>query len=565
MARDERTVGTTVNVLCHGIPFCCDWTPLTRYRGAHDIRSIGNHPECHYRYDPNAETWPEIVARIAREWMPELALFWVPEIHPPPERVEDSPIRTVALVSDWNVHYPVLAANLMRYDLVLCDRPGVEVLAGPTLQPHHLFPLYSHIANVHRPHDVPKDIDVLFVGNLNHAAHPTRGRFLERLARLADRYRIVIATNYVGDAYAHLLSRARIVFNHSIRGELNLRVFETIACGSVPMLERANREALDWFTDGRDIVLYDEHDFVFRIESLLHDSSSLDAVRDAAHARTETFAGENRFDALIAWAASQRPAARGFHALEAAERSYQDVLQYGFSRWNVYYATQGARIGALARSLPDDPRVWTAIARHLLDLRTPTADAASRRQDAMKAFHHAWSLNPQSAPRALNCASACRMYQDTPLEEQYLLRVIHASAIDGAEELLGSPLDATYTRWHLAVACKTADVRTLHAEAWNRLAVIRAGRGELDAALDHLRSALHDDPASTKGGRLHAEIFVRLGRAAEGASRLEQTIAATPFDFENRARLIELLDQLERPEAAAGWRQDTDRIRRALV
>lgn len=554
-----------MNVLCHGIPFCCDWTPLQRYRGPHDVRSIGNHEDCHYRYDFHAETWPQIVARIAKEWQPDLALVWVPEIHPPPQHIEDSPIPTVALVSDWNVYHPILAGNLTRYDHVLCDKPGVGVFSRSGLRPHHLFPLYSHISSIHRRHDVDKDIDILFVGNLNHAAHPRRGRYLERIARLSDRVHVVITTNYIGDAYAHLLSRARIVFNHSIRGELNLRVFETLACGAAPCIEADNSEVHDWFTDGVDIVLYDEHTLEDRLCGYLNRPKDLEALRNAAHARAGEFAGEHRFDALIDWAAAQPAATRAFHSLDAIDRCYQDLLQYGFSRWNVYHPKQDACIAELARTAPAAPRTWSAIGRHLLDPRTPVVDEATRPQDVLKATHRAWTLDRDSAPRALNAASVCRTYQAADREEGYLRHAIEASGIDGAGELLGSQADPTWARWNMAIAQGTAGVGMIHAEARIRLAAILAARGELDAALDHLQQAVIDDPDTTKGARLHAEILDRIGRSVEAASVLESAVRDTPFDFDTRTRLIDLCVSLGREDDAAAWRHDSELLRRPLV
>jgi hypothetical protein len=161
-----------MNVLTHGTPFFCSYAPIELYEGPHDIRTVGNFAGAQYRYDPLTETAHDVVGRIRREWAPDLLLCWMPEIHPPPPGIEESPIPTVALVSDWNVFYPILNINLSRYDVVLCDTPGTVALESDQVSPTHLFPLYSQITPIHRPYGQPKDIDVVFVGNLNHASHP---------------------------------------------------------------------------------------------------------------------------------------------------------------------------------------------------------------------------------------------------------------------------------------------------------------------------------------------------------------------------------------------------------
>ncbi len=553
-----------MNVLCHGIPFCCDWTPLERYCGRHDIRSIGNHPSCRYRYDFHTERWPDILRRIQREWSPELVLVWVPELHPPPQGIEDSPIPTVAMVSDWNVYYAVLNKNLARYDLVLCDKPGVPVFSSPSVRPHYLMPLYSQISGIHRRLPVEKDIDILFVGNLNHAAHPRRGKLLERIARLSRKYRVVIATNYVGDAYAHLLNRARIVFNHSIRGELNLRVFETMACGGAPWIEADNAEARDWFENDTDIVLYTEDDLEKRIAEYLDRPEKLERVCAAASARAHEFAGEARFDALIEWASAQRCGDRAFHGFDEIEKRYQDLLQYGFSRWDVYYPAQSHSVTHLAKDAPTDPRVWTAVARHMLDPRTPMDDPAQRPRRVLTAARHAVALQPDSAARALNVASLCRTFQMHDDEERTLHEVLNANAIDGAEEVLGTHADAFWARWAFAVATKSAHVGLLHAEAHARLAVVAALQERLDESAGHLVQARELDPRSVQGARLHTEILWQTGRRDEAVVMLHDAIAQIPFEFEGRKRLVQMLIELGRDTEATHLNEDTALLRRAL-
>ena len=90
--------------------------------------------------------------------------------------------------------------------------------------------------------DRPRDIDVLFVGNLNPAIHHRRLHWLGRLAQLSRRWNIVIRTGVFGDDYRNLLSRSKIVFNHSIRGECNERRFEAVATGALLLQEHGNTE-----------------------------------------------------------------------------------------------------------------------------------------------------------------------------------------------------------------------------------------------------------------------------------------------------------------------------------
>jgi hypothetical protein len=98
-----------------------------------------------------------------------------------------------------------------------------------------------------------RDIDILFVGNTHPAVQRERNPWL---ARLADRRNVFIAQSVWGDEYRQLLSRAKIVFNRSIRGEANMRTFEAAAAGALLFQEEENLEVRDFFEDGKECVLY---------------------------------------------------------------------------------------------------------------------------------------------------------------------------------------------------------------------------------------------------------------------------------------------------------------------
>lgn len=533
-----------MRVLCHGIPFCCNNTPLVRYRGPHEIRSLGFSPDVWYRYDPANETIRDIVNRISGEWKPDLILCWVPGIHPPPLGIEASPIPTVALVSDWNIFYPVLAVNLARYDLVLCDKPGVAALKSELVSPQHLFPLYSQITTIHNPYPVEKDIDILFAGNLSRAAHPERTRYLHRLAQLSDRYRVVITAGVYRQEYARLLSRARIVFNHSIRGELNLRVFETMACGSLAFLEEDNQEVRDWFEDRRDIVLYNEVNFEEHIEYFLEHQKEAERIAAQGHARAPEFAGENRFTELIDWAARQPSSGRRFAALPAQEQDYQTVLMYSASRWSEHRPLAERCLFRPARTFPDDPRVWTAVGQYVLGRTDEGESDSDRKERSIKAFVQAHRLDPGSAPYALNAASIHRHWGEEEGEAHYLQAVLNADSLAGAKLVVGSHENPFWVRWQRAVAEKKASLAMVKAEARIRLATMLAQHGQLDLAEDHLAKAASLDPQNVGGPTLWAEVRWVAGKNVEAVDILVRHLPDMPFDIDVRHRLAQMLENV---------------------
>lgn len=551
-----------MNVLWHGIPFFCDATPLERYAGTHDIRAAGIGEDAQYRYDPVQTDCVGLIDQISQAWRPDLLVCWMPEVHPPPLDVEDCPITTAAIVSDWNVFHDALAVNLARYDVVFCDKFGVQALASDLVQPRYAFPLYSQVSTVHRPRAVPKEIDVCFLGSLNHRGHRERGRYLERLARLSGRYSIVIGTQVYGDAYGELLSRSRLVFNHSIRGELNLRTFETMACGAVPLLEESNLEVRDYFTDDVDIVLYNGENFEDRICRYLENPEAAEAVAQRAQSRAAEFAGENRFTQVVDVIAEalKAPSGRPFRTLPPEERDYQSLLMYGFSRFQAYRPMQDVLLKRLLASTPRDPRVWTAVGRAGI---VPPEDGAGAR-DCLKAFIQAHRLAPGSAPYALNVASMARMYRQGAIEAEHLERTLQAENLEGAGLLVGNPLTEFMSRANRASAEHTLALDVLHSEAASRLAALCAANGDTIQAEALLQHAAGRDPESTGGIRLLAEILWNTERKEEAISLLQRRLGDVPFDFDYRARLGQMLRETGNCPAAEALAADTALLKQPL-
>lgn len=113
--------------------------------------------------------------------------------------------------------------------------------------------------DVHRPHGMPKRYDVAFVGNL------CPGPRAELLGRLRREY----PNHFVGRAYfeamARTYSEARAVFNRSVQDDLNMRVFEALACGSLLATNVLPPEAGqgDLFRDGVHLACYAGPDELF--------------------------------------------------------------------------------------------------------------------------------------------------------------------------------------------------------------------------------------------------------------------------------------------------------------
>lgn len=143
-------------------------------------------------------------------------------------------------------------------------------------------------SDVHRQLDLDRIYDVGFVGNMSIAHRDTpRAR---RLKTLADRFR----TNdfyrpYLPEEVGRIYSQSRIVFNTSIAGDVNMRVFEGAASGALMLTDSDANGLDDLYEVGREVVVFkDDADLLDKITYYLTHEEERVAIAKAGHLRTQS-------------------------------------------------------------------------------------------------------------------------------------------------------------------------------------------------------------------------------------------------------------------------------------
>ncbi|MCX7957285.1 MAG: glycosyltransferase [Endomicrobia bacterium] len=126
---------------------------------------------------------------------------------------------------------------------------------------------------IHKNFGMKKIYDVVFVGNIKPNYSKERHQLL---LAISERYKLEIFSGVYGEEMAKIYSQAKIIFNKSISFDLNMRVFEAMACGSMLITNRLPKEAglEEIFVDGKHLVLYNnEKDLIEKIGYYLsHDT-----------------------------------------------------------------------------------------------------------------------------------------------------------------------------------------------------------------------------------------------------------------------------------------------------
>ena len=345
-------------------------------------------------FDASTGTWAELSARLPADWRPDVVLLYWPDQEPIPGGLEDCPVPVAGVVSDYNLTLPYLTGAWPFFDVLLVDRSGVELFQRLSFADVRPFCQFSY-KTWHRLYpEVPRDLDVVFAGNLNPTVQRERAPWIQRVAALAERgVRVDVRSGVFGEEYGRFLNRAKIGFNRSIRGEMNLRGFEVPACGGLLLMERDNLEVRDFLEPDEEVVLYGDDDLEDIVFDLLADEPRRSRIARAGHQRVVREHGMSRrlaeVEASMAERGPGRPASTAFE--RALGRATAMLATWARPETIVRCFFEAADLA------PSDPRPFNGLGISLLRSSEP-----SNLNRAAQLFARACSLSPTYVPAAVN-------------------------------------------------------------------------------------------------------------------------------------------------------------------
>jgi hypothetical protein len=360
-------------------------------------------------FDPSTGSWDELAALLPRGFEPDVLLLWWPDQEPLPAGLEHCPVPVVGVVSDYNLTLPYLAGLWTFFDVLLCDRAGVDLFRRLSFADVRYWCQFAHKRPFHRvwPDAGPRDVDVGFAGNLNPVVQRERAGWLDRVRDLTTSgVNAVVRGDVRGADYGRFLNRCRIGWNRSIRGEMNLRGFEVPACGALLLMERENREVAEFFVPGEECVLYGADDFEAIVAELLADRARCERIAAAGHRRVQQHRLGNRLSQLASLLAQPGP---GRPPSTTAERVLARAIAM-LPTWADGKTIAAAAIAAHDLA-PDDPRTL-----NLLGLATLRWRGAEGGDAAWRLWQRALAQAPNYVPAAVNLAALANAAGDPRLQ-----------------------------------------------------------------------------------------------------------------------------------------------------
>ena len=217
----------------------------------------------------------EVFDHLPKGWKPDFFLWVESGIHYPMERVESLPCPTACYLVDTHLNWDKHLEIARRFDCAfVAQKEYVPRFKASGIEQVNWLPLACD-PEVHRKFGEDKDFDVCFVGSIT----PLNRRRNGLLVRLAERFSLHVDRCFL-EEMARTFSRSKIVFNGSVKNDLNMRVFEALATGSLLVTDDAKGSGLtDLFQDRRHLVLYrNEAELYERVEHYLKNPREREAI-----------------------------------------------------------------------------------------------------------------------------------------------------------------------------------------------------------------------------------------------------------------------------------------------
>ena len=218
----------------------------------------------------------KVVRALPRSWRPDLML-WVESVNGyQPKNIPRLDCPTAAYLIDSHLNLPEHLEWATRFDWVFAaQRAYLDAFRAAGCSRVKWLPLACDPA-MHGKASLPKRHDVGFVGSLT----PEHAQRQRRLTRLAERFDVHVERSFLRDM-ARTFSASRIVFNDAIKDDLNIRVFEALASGSMLLSDRAPGSGLaEMFIDRQHLVYYDDTTLEELVEYYLAHSDEREQIAD---------------------------------------------------------------------------------------------------------------------------------------------------------------------------------------------------------------------------------------------------------------------------------------------
>lgn len=234
---------------------------------------------------------------------PNYIFVYYPETIEIPHKIYRYPYPLIAFVCESNVRYHVIREYCNIFDFVILDTKELyDSLSAEGFKNIAYINWWGNHPHYHsKMIDFnEKDIDLLFIGNLNSDVQEERGRILFEIASFGFN-NAVITTGLYEEEYGMLLNRAKIVFNLNVRCEVNMRCFEAPATGAMLLVDD-NPNVRKYYNPGKECITYERNnidDILAKIQYYLKNDAERIEIAKKGYLRAKNYTYKSIINKII--------------------------------------------------------------------------------------------------------------------------------------------------------------------------------------------------------------------------------------------------------------------------
>ncbi len=514
-------------------------------------------------YDNDSGSYAEILAKLPHGWKPDVVIHWSLEYYSPPKGIDTAECLTAAVLGDWNLGGQAMHLMGGAFDVLIADRNGCERLrsAGFTNVIH--APLWSYDPKVHRVlPNIRRDIDILMIGNFNHEIQRERARWISRVLMLSDKYNVCITAGFFGEEYTQMMNRAKIVFNRSVRGEMNMRAYEAAACGALLFNERENSEIRDFFTDREECVLYGDDDLEYLLEYYLSHPEESESIAKAGSLAVLPYTMQHHTNHIYDLLQSElntpkfESAKRQAYTLSETDREYNGLCHQLLTP--VHHPFQIAeKLAALEGKTTDSAALHNAIGCAFSGLSGQDIDESFRVifiDQAVACFKQSISMRPNYAVAWFNLAQLA-LKTNLPIAEEALeqtYKLLCESLVrptqligpfyPGVWDALRTEMERVYGWFQPDSVDGCEEIRRLILWlTYEQLYDLNAGEEHWEIAYDYAHKAVEMRPDVFSSRMRLARAFCQLGYLEKACEQYRFSLQDLPLNPEAWTELAQIL------------------------
>jgi len=336
-----------------------DWLQRELQADGHEVVSASvTNRRCNLFVTQPGLSFVELLTKLPGGFVPDRIIYWDDSTVPWITGLEESEIPKLFFAVDTHQHHQWHPQFSSVFDKTLVAQKDFLSLFRDYSPEPAWMPLWATCTALAAA--PVRDLDLVFVGTVDPVLHPERAKFFGAVNQK-------VPLSILSGDYLEPYSRAKIILNQVVNGDLNFRVFEALSSGALLVTPKIENGLLELFEDKKEIVCYENgnaEDAIEKIEYYLRNDKEREQIAEKGNQKALSLhQSKNRVERIVA-------ELDGLTNLKPANRAYGAAFSYlaGFVTcnsqaipWGKSLFIQGSKALKTVKGLSTKEQTGTAV------------------------------------------------------------------------------------------------------------------------------------------------------------------------------------------------------------